>query len=397
MMTSLLIVILLTFIGVGLPDSILGTAWPVMHMDLGLPLSLAGSITATVSAGTIVSSLMSARLIRRLGTGMVTALSTLLTAVALWGYSVTRHGAFLFLVAIPMGLGAGSIDTALNSFVATHYSAAKMNYLHCFYGLGVAMSPSIMSWALQGEGGWRSGYTTVALIQSALTVLTFAALPLWRRATQRDQEAGEPDAAALPFSTLMKDRTVRCSCLAFFFSCALELTTGSWASSYFVQARSLSADRAAQIAMLFYVGLTLGRLFSGLMTARLGRRRILRICRVLLLLSILLFMLPLPTAAAAAALFLIGLGIGPVFPNLTHLTPDYFGAALAQSVMGVQQAASYAGIMVMPWLFGVLAQHLSTSLLPVYLLMLLLCYIAAQRQVRKPSATTESSMKYGIK
>lgn len=374
MMTALLIVIFLTFIGVGLPDSVLGTAWPIMHLDLGLPISMAGYITSTVSACTIVSSLMSARLINRFGTGLVSAISTGLTALALLGYAFNQHAVFLFLLAVPLGLGAGSIDTALNNFVATHYSAARMNFLHCFYGLGVAMSPYIMSLALGNSENWRKGYMIVAIIQLVLTVIAFLSLPLWQRVQQHDQDEQHEESRTLSFSELLKLPAARASCLAFFASCALELCAGSWASSYFVNARGLSADAAARSAMLFYAGLTLSRFFSGILAPRWGRRKLLRIFLLLLLGAILVFMMPLHTTLSSVSLFLIGVGIGPVFPNLTHLTPDLFGKEISQSVMGAQQAASYAGIMVMPWLFGVLAQCFSTALLPTYLLGLLALY-----------------------
>lgn len=270
MMTALLIVIFLTFIGVGLPDSVLGTAWPIMHLDLGLPISMAGYITSTVSACTIVSSLMSARLINRFGTGLVSAISTGLTALALLGYAFNQHAVFLFLLAVPLGLGAGSIDTALNNFVATHYSAARMNFLHCFYGLGVATSPYIMSLALGNSGNWRKGYMIVAIIQLVLTVIAFLSLPLWQRVQQHDQDEQHEENRTLSFSELLKLPAARASCLAFFASCALELCAGSWASSYFVNARGLSADAAARSAMLFYAGLTLSRFFSGVLAPPLG-------------------------------------------------------------------------------------------------------------------------------
>lgn len=387
MMTALLIVIFLTFIGVGLPDSVLGAAWPVMHIDLGLPISLAGYITSTVSACTIVSSLMSAKLINRFGTGLVSAVSTGMTALALLGYAVNQYAVFLFLLAVPLGLGAGSIDTALNNFVATHYSAARMNFLHCFYGLGVAISPYIMSLALGDSGNWRKGYLIVAEIQLVLTVIAFLSLPLWNRVRQKDLEEQEEETCTLSVLELLKHPAARASCLAFFASCALELCAGSWASSYFVNARKLSADAAARSAMLFYVGLTLGRFFSGILAPRLGRRKLLRICLLILFGAILLFMLPLHATLSAGALLLIGLGIGPVFPNLTHLTPDLFGRKISQSVMGAQQAASYAGIMIMPWLFGVLAQQFSTALLPAYLLGMLVLYAATQMLLFKRTTT----------
>ena len=378
MMTLLLLVIFTTFIGVGLPDSMLGTAWPAMRAELGLPLSLAGYVSAAISGCTIVSSLLSARLIGRFGTGRVAAVSTLLTAAALLGFAFVGHPAFLFLLAIPLGLGGGCIDTALNNFVALHYDAARMNFLHCFYGLGVALSPYLMSLALGDSDDWRKGYLVVAAVQFAITAVAFAALPLWRKAEARDRLTEEGASLQIvPLRTLLRLRDVRLSCLTFLGACALELCAGSWCSSYFVNVRGLRADAAAQTAMLFYVGLAAGRFLSGLLTHFLGRRRILLLCSGVLLLAVLLFLLPLPLPLSMAALCLIGLGVGPVYPNLTHLTPDNFGRELTRSVMGMQQASSYVGTLVMPWLFGVLAQRWSASLLPPYLLVLFLLYALA--------------------
>ncbi len=372
-MTLLLIIIFISFIGVGLPDSALGTAWPAMYQELNLPISLAGYITSTVSAGTIISSLLSARLINRFGTGLVTAVSTLLTAAALLGFSFTGHPAFFFFFAVPLGLGAGAVDTALNSFVALHYSAKKMNLLHCFYGLGVTISPFIMSLALGDMGNWRKGYLSIAMLQLGITVITFAALPLWNKVQKgfQEEEAVAPRNAS--FLELAKLPAVRLSCLAFFSSCAIELTAGSWSSSFFVNTKGLHKDQAAMLAMLFYIGLSLGRFFSGLLVDRFGRRGILRISLLLLPVAICGFMLP-GIVVPAIALLLIGLGIGPIYPNLVHLTPKFAAADIVQSVMGIQQSMTYVGIMLMPWLFGILAQTFSTALLPYYLLGLFALY-----------------------
>ncbi len=377
MLATLFVVILISFIGVGLPDSVLGTAWPIMYREFELPVSMAGYISMAVSVGTILSSLLSTRLIHRFGTGLVTAVSTLLTAVALLGFSMTSQPVFFFLLAIPLGLGAGAVDTGLNSFVALHYSAAQMSFLHCFYGVGVAVSPLIMSWALGDGGDWRRGYFTVALLQGLITVVAFVALPLWRRMQKKDAEEQNAPPRMLGIVEMFRIPGVAFSCFAFFFSCALELTAGAWSSTYFVNIRGIPADRAATLTMLFYVGLTLGRLLSGIFSTKLGRRRILRISLYTLITSVALFLLPLPTPVSAAALFGIGLAIGPTYPNLVHLTPKNFGEDIAQSVMGLQQAMTYVGILIMPWFFGILADAFSAVLLPYYLLAMLICYTSA--------------------
>ena len=370
MMTTLLIIIFITFIGVGLPDSVLGTAWPAIYREFNLPVSLAGYISATVSACTIISSLISSKVINKFGTGVVSAVSTLMTAAALLGFAFTDNAVFFFLLAIPLGLGAGSIDTALNNFVALHYSASKMNFLHCFYGIGVAASPYVMSLALGADDNWRKGYIIIGFIQFVIALIAVLSLPLWKKAKKKDESDNPTPPKTLTLSQLFKMPAVRMSCFAFFSYCALELCAGSWSSTYFVNIKGLSSDKAAQIAMLFYIGLASGRFLSGVVAQKIGRWRIIRIATLILFGAIIMFILPLPVPVAAFALFFIGLGCGPVFPNLTHLTPENFGADISQSVIGVQQASSYTGIMLMPWLFGILAQTISSALFPFYLLFL---------------------------
>ena len=382
-MTTLLIIIFITFIGVGLPDSVLGTAWPSIYREFDLPVSLAGYISATVSACTIISSLISSKVINKFGTGVVSAVSTLMTAAALLGFAFMKNVVFFFLLAVPLGLGAGSIDTALNNFVALHYSASKMNFLHCFYGLGVAASPYVMSLALGADDNWRRGYIIIGFIQFCIALIAVLSLPLWKKAENKDKDENPTPPKTLTLSQLFKMPAVRLSCLAFFGSCALELCAGSWSSTYFVNIKGLSSDKAAQITMLFYVGLASGRFLSGMAAQKIGRWRIIRIAALVLFSAIILFILPLPLPAAAGALFLIGLGIGPVFPNLTHLTPQNFGADISQSVIGVQQASSYTGIMLMPWLFGILAQAISPALFPYYLLVLFILFDITLRMLRK--------------
>ena len=377
MMTALLLVIFIAFIGVGLPDSLLGAAWPVMRLELEAPLGLAGAVSATVSVGTILSSLLSARLIRRFGTGMVAAGCTLLTGLALLGYSLAGSKAMLFLLAIPLGLGAGSIDTGLNNFVALHYSAAKMNFLHCFYGIGVAVSPFILSLAL-GEGGdWRRGYRTVAMLQLGIAALSFLALPLWRRAEARDSWNAEGAGPRASLGKLMQNPKARLCCLIFFSACALEVCAGAWSSSYFVNSRGLGAEQAARGATYFYVGMALGRFLSGLLAHRLGRRLLLRWSAGVLLAGLILFALPLPTAASMAALGCMGLGMGPIYPNMSHLTPDIFGKGDTVQAMAAEQTATYIGVLAMPYLLGQLGQRFSMGLMPGYLLALFALFAGA--------------------
>ncbi len=375
MATTLLIVIFLSFVGLGLPDSVLGTAWPAIYREFGLPLSLSGYISVTVCMGSVISSLLSARLMRRFGTGWVTAVSTALTALAMLGYAFAPSPAFFFLLAIPLGLGAGAIDTGLNTFVALHYNASQMSFLHFAYGVGVSLTPFLMSMALGSDNDWRRGYLSVAMIQLVITAVTFVSLPLWRRMQKKDADTGEvPIERTLTTRELIRMPGVLASCFSLFGACALEVTSGAWSSSYFVNSRGLSPDRAATVTMLFYIGMSLGRFLSGALAGRMGRRGLLRVSLWILPAALLLFLLPLPIPVSAAGLFLIGLGVGPIFPNLSHLVPTHFGGDIAQSVIGLQQALTYVGVMVMPWLFGTLAQIFSTALLPYYLVAMFISY-----------------------
>lgn len=369
-MITLLVVIYISFIAVGLPDSLLGVAWPVMYVEFGLPISVNGYIAMTMSACTIVSSLFSARINHKIGTGVVTAVSTAMTALALFGYACSENVVFLFLLAIPLGVGAGAIDAGLNSFVALHYSVAQMDFLQCFYGLGVLISPWLMSLALGTEGDWRKGYLIVAVIQSALTVLTIAALPLWKRVEKRVEAAQETQTKILSLKQLLRTPGVGISCLVFALACGMELSFGSWCSTYFVEAKGVPANYAAQITVLFYVGMTVGRFLSGLFAKKLTPTQMLWISGILLLVAILGLLLPMGLGISAVALLLAGVGVGPLFPNLVHLTPVAFGRDVASSVIGMQMSASYLGITLMPAVFGMLAQHIGVSLFPGFLLLM---------------------------
>lgn len=369
MATLLLIVIYITFIGLGIPDSLFGAAWPAIYTELGLPVSWASLVTMIISGGTIVSSMLSARLIHRLGTARLTAASTVMTALALLGFSLSGGMAWLCLFAVPLGLGAGAIDTALNNYVALHYKTSHMNFLHCFYGIGVSLSPFLMSLALS-SGSWRNGYRTVFWLQLAIAAVTVLSLPLWKRAGHESKGGGQEDGAPLPLRALLKDPRVRRACLVFVGSCGLEYTCGSWGSTFLVQAKGMAADAAALTVTFYYVGMATGRFLSGVLAGRLTARQLVRLGQGVTLGALLLVLLPLPPACAAAGLFCIGLGNGPVFPNMLHLTPSLFGRERSQAVMGVQMSASYVGILLAPALFGLAAQYISAALYPVYLLAL---------------------------
>lgn len=366
MMTALLIVIYISFISLGIPDSMLGVAWPAIYQEFDLPIGLAGYISFTIAGCTTVSSLMSTRLIRRFGTGLVTAVSIALTVAGLFGFSCSRNVIFFFLMAIPLGLGAGAIDSGLNSFVALHYSAAQINYLQCFYGIGVALSPYLMSLALGENGDWRGGYRMVGCIQIAICVMGFLALPLWKKTQKQIQVQEDTQTRVLSLGQMLRMPAARYTSLVFLTCCAVELTFGGWSSTYFVNSKGLAADKAAQITMLFYIGMAFSRFLSGALSGKLSCWQMIWISSGILLVAIPMLMLPLSINFAAVALFFCGCGVGPLFGCLTHLTPGNFGRDIASSVIGLQLAASYVGIMVMPYLFGQLAQLFSTAIFPYF-------------------------------
>lgn len=370
MATLLLIVIYIAFIGLGVPDSLFGTAWPAIYTDLNLPVSWASIVTIIVSCGTITSSLLSSWLISRFGTGKITAVSTLMTALALLGFSCSDSMLWLCLCAIPLGLGAGSIDTALNNYVALHYKASHMNFLHCFYGIGVSLSPYLMSLALS-KGTWEGGYRAVFWFQLAIAALTVLALPLWKkvRHAQNGEEAEETP-RVLSFPALMKMPKVRMACLVFIGYCALEYTCGTWGSTFLVNAKGAAADTAARMVTFYYIGLALGRFLSGVLAGRLHSRQLVKIGQMILLAAVVSLFLPLPFAFCSVSLFFIGLGNGPIFPNMLHLTPELFGKDLSQAVIGAEMATSYIGVLLAPALFGLIAQNVTAALFPVYLLVL---------------------------
>lgn len=376
MATVLLIIIYITFIGLGIPDSIFGTAWPAIYMEFGLPVSYANFVTSIISGGTILSSLLSTRLIRRYGTAGITAVSTALTAGALLGFSYSNSLLFLCLFAIPLGIGAGAIDTALNNYVALHYKAVHMNFLHCFYGIGISLSPYLMSMMLSDHGNWRSGYRTVFWIQLAISVMAIVTVPLWGKVNSEAPD-GEDHDSETGVLGMLKKRKVRIICLIFIGSCAIEYTCGIWGSTFLVNAKGMAVDLAAKTITLYYVGMACGRFLSGILSYRFNSRQIVRLGQTVTFIAILLLVLPLPALVSGGALFLVGLGNAPVFPNMIHLTPDNFGKENSQAVMSIQMSASYLSILLAPVLFGWIAQNISISLFPYYLSIMFMVMIIA--------------------
>lgn len=368
MATFLLILIYLAFISLGLPDSLLGAAWPVAYAQLGVPISYAGLISIFITGGTVISSLLSVRAIRRFGTGAVTAVSVLLTAASLFGFSYAQHYAFLLLLAIPLGLGAGSIDAALNNYVALHYKASHMSFLHCCWGVGATISPLIMAYSLQQSGNWRGGYHTVSLIQFGLAAFLLVTLPLWNKVPHAVSQEVAAEAKLIDNRIAIRKQGAFLAVLSFFFYCAGETTAGLWAATYFVNVRGVDPSTAASWGALFFFGIMAGRLLSGLLAIKVREKTLINSGIVLAALGALVLALPLPGPASLAGLLLYGFGCAPVFPNLIHITPKRFGAAYSQAIIGLQMAAAYVGSTLAPPLVGWIGQKFGFGGMPVYLI-----------------------------
>lgn len=385
MLTGLLIITYLSFISLGLPDSLLGSAWPAMSADLAVPVSYAGIISMIIAGGTIVSSFMSGRVIRRFGTGLVTAVSVLLTASALLGFAFSPGGFWwLCLMAVPLGLGAGSVDTALNNFVALKYKARHMNWLHCFWGVGATAGPIIMSLFLLQKGGWKLGYGTIGIVQSALVAVLFISLPLWKKAgvagstAEADRKAPKP-----PLREVFRMPGVKFALLTFFFYCTVETTAGLWGSSYLVASRGLSPEVAAQWISMFYLGITVGRFICGFISMKLNNKTMIRMGQIIVCAGIGFVFLPMGGLFLQVGFMLMGLGCAPVFPAMLHETPERFGKQHSQTLMGMQMACAYIGSTFMPPLFGMVAQYADISLFPYFLLGALALMVVAAENINR--------------
>ncbi len=396
MYSLLLALMYLSFISLGLPDSLLGSAWPTMQGQMAVPLSYAGIITMIISVGTIISSLLSDRLTKKLGAGIVTAASVLLTSIALFGFSISGSFWMLCLWAIPYGLGAGAVDAALNNFVAVHYAPRHMNWLHCFWGVGASISPYIMGYSLTNGLGWDNGYRTVALIQVVLFVIIFASLPLWRQQKNSLQNE-EKHAPVLGLSQILRIKGVKDVLVAFFGYCTLEAIAGLWAASYLVFEKGISNETATIAAALFYLGITFGRFVSGFVANKIGNRRMITIGISIQLIGIVAIWLPVSTDwLCLSGLLIIGLGSAPIYPAIIHSTPDNFGANNSQAIIGVQMACAYIGSAFMPLVFGLTTSHFSMSLYPAFLFVFaILLFVMMVRLNQKVSGNRENGGKLG--
>lgn len=363
MATLLVIIIFATYVGLGIPDSLFGTAWPAIYTEFDLPISYSNYVTGLMYIGTIISSLLSARLTKKLGTPLVVAFSTALTAIAILGFSYSQNMIMLCLFSIPLGLGAGGIDNVLNTYVALNYKATHINFLHCSYGVGVTLSPFLMSLALKNSNNWQGGYRTMFFFQLALTIMCFLSIPIWKKV--KEQKPEQEETRVVSISQLLKIPIARSSLVIYFGSCAIESVCLAWGSTFLVNSKGLTPDKAAQMITFYFVGMTLGRFLSGVLVNKIPPKKIIVIGESITLIAIILTFAGKPSVAGLG-LFLIGLGNGPIFPNMTHLTPIHMGRDISQSFIGLQGAVSYGSILLSPIIFGLLAEKFSTDIFSIF-------------------------------
>lgn len=372
-MSFLLGIIYLSFISLGLPDALLGAAWPNMYPAFQVPISCAGIISMIISFGTIISSLQSDRLTRKFGTGKVTAVSVGITALALWGFSISHSFIMLCLWAVPYGLGAGSVDASLNNYVALHYASKHMSWLHCMWGVGATLGPYIMGAVLTGGGVWNTGYRIISVLQIVLTAILIFSLPKWKGQNRSSEES--TGGRALSLKEIVAIPGAKAIMVCFFCYCALEQTTMLWASSYLNLAKGVDAKTAASFAGMFCIGITIGRGINGFIAMKLKDRQMIRMGQAIILIGIIVMVFPFGESGSLIGFSLIGLGCAPIYPCVIHSTPEHFGAEHSQAIIGVQMASAYIGTCLMPPLFGLVANHISIRLLPLYLLMLLVLMV----------------------
>ena len=376
MVQLLLAIIYLAFISLGLPDALLGAAWPSMYPEFDVPVSYAGIISMTIALGTVISSLMSDRLTRKLGTGKITAISVGMTALALFGFSISHSFFLLFLWAIPYGLGAGSVDASLNNYVALHYESRHMSWLHCMWGIGASAGPYVMGCVLTAGKGWNSGYRVISILQVVLTAILIFSLPLWKKRPDEVIQDGKVETAkALSIREVLRLPGAKEILICFFCYSAVEQTSNLWASSYLTLEKGVPAETAASFASMFFIGITVGRALSGFLTMKFNDTQMIRLGEAVIGIGIVILLLPFGQYLSLAGLILIGLGCAPVYPCVIHSTPAHFGADKSQAIIGIQMACAYVGTCLMPPLFGLIADYITVALLPVYLLIVLVIMV----------------------
>lgn len=380
MATVLLIIIYIAFIGLGVPDSLIGSAWPAIHSEMNIPVEAVSIITFLISGCTVLSSMFSARILNKMGTAKVTAFSTAMTAASLIGFSFAPSFLFMIPLAVVLGLGAGAIDSGLNNYVALHFKASHMNFLHCFYGVGVSLSPYLMSRALNNIG-WRGGYRNAFYVQLAITVLLIVSVPLWKKSSPAE-ESEEEKGINLTLLQMAKKSEVRLVWIIMLVTNAIEYACGVWGSTYLVSEKGFEAEHGALALTVYYVGMSIGRFVSGLISNKISTWKRIGIGTAILAPAIIIMLLPLHGAFSVFGLFLIGLGNGSIYPNMIHLTPHNFGKEVSQSIMGSQIAFAYIGVMLAPpmvslisGLFGIKVYPLLLAVLYLTMVISLKCFI----------------------
>lgn len=388
-----LIMIYMAFISLGLPDSLLGVAWPLMQLEYGAPFEAAGLVSMFIAGSTIVSSFASGAVHKRLSTGKITFISCLMTAASLLGFSFAPSLIWLLFLAIPLGLGAGSVDAALNNYVAAHYKAHHMSWLHCFWGVGATLGPIIMSRFIARQNSWRNGYIAVSVIQFVLVVLLFFALPLWNRMAKEvnsnpaDLNEGEKDSkTALPHEPENKVKPlqikgVKLALVSFLFYCGAEATMGLWGSSFLVNVKELPAAVAAQWVSTYYAGITVGRLITGFITMKVSNRILIRMGQTTALAGVILLLLPLPSIFSLVGFIMVGLGCAPVFPCMVHETPTRFGKENSQAIIGYQVALAYTGSTFLPPLLGLIAARTTIKIFPFFVLAYIILMLVGSEKI----------------
>ena len=382
MIHLLIVIIYISFISLGLPDGLLGSAWPSMYEGLNVPVSYAGIISMIISACTVFTALFCERLVKKLGTGPMTAISVAMTAVALFGFASSSEFWHLCLWGIPYGLGAGSVDAALNNFVALHYKSRHMSWLHCFWGVGCIAGPYALTYFLTQGMSWNYGYFSIFILQVALTVILVLALPLWKQKELQTQIAGEQeDTKPLGLKRTVKIRGVKEAMITLLCYCALEQTAGLWAVSYIVLEKGMDAEVAAKWGALFYIGITVGRFLAGFISDRLGDKNMIRLGTGILIAGMVMIFLPFGTAFTLVGLVILGLGCAPVYPCLIHATPANFGQNASQAVIGVLMSSAYVGTTVMPTVFGWVAEGVGIGIFPIFLSAILVLMFAVSERM----------------
>lgn len=380
MVHLILIIIYIAFVSLGLPDGLLGAAWPAIQTEFQVPVSWMGPVSLIISAGTVVSSLLSDRVTRKFGTAKVTAASVAMTALALVGFAFSDRYWLLCLWAVPYGLGAGSVDSCLNNYVALHYSGKHMSWLHCMWGLGASIGPYIMGAVLSFGQSWGKGYLYIGIFQAVLTVFLFLSLPVWKASGNQVEE--ENASRTLTLKQVFSLPGAKFLILAFFCYCALEQTLGQWAASYCFAYLNLSEEVSASLAALYYVGITVGRGVNGFLTVRFTDKQLIRAGTVGMVLGILVMLLPIGLYGAIVGIILIGLGSAPIYPCLIHMTPGLFGKEVSQAMIGIEMASAYVGFCIMPPLFGYVAEFTGIWVLPLVLLIFTGIMLFSQERLR---------------